>query len=79
MLYEATRVLGDTEFLAEVEPAVKKIVTAASEGFTPGGGMVYEKNPTMGHADGDRHWWVQAEIVAGYYSLLRYFGDYEAL
>lgn len=61
--------------IAEIEPVVKKIAAAASEGLTSDGGMIYEKNLTTGHIDGDYHWWVQAETVVGYYNLFRYFGD----
>lgn len=79
LLHEAARVLGDAGLIAEIEPVVKKIAAAASEGLTSDGGMIYEKNLTTGHIDGDYHWWVQAETVVGYYNLFRYFGDRGAL
>lgn len=79
LLHEAARVLGDAGLIAEIEPVVKKIAAAASEGLTSDGGMIYEKNLTTGHIDGDYHWWVQAETVVGYYNLFRYFGDRRAL
>ena len=79
LLHEAARVLGDVGLIAEIEPVVKKIAAAASEGLTSDGGMIYEKNLTTGHIDGDYHWWVQAETVVGYYNLFRYFGDRGAL
>ena len=79
LLHEAARVLGDAGLIAEIEPVVKKIAAAASEGLTSDGGMIYEKNLTTGHIDGDYHWWVQAETVVGYYNLFRYFGDCGAL
>ncbi|KAA6328432.1 hypothetical protein EZS27_022677, partial [termite gut metagenome] len=79
LIYEAALALGDSELLESLAPVVKKIAHAASEGFTYGAGMIYEKNPNTGHVDGDRHWWVQAEAVAGYFNLYRNFGDEEAL
>ena len=79
LLHEAARVLGDAGLIAEIEPVVKKIAAAASEGLTSDGGMIYEKNLTTGHIDGDYHWWVQAETVVGYYNLFRYSGDRGAL
>lgn len=79
LLHEAARVLGDAGLIAEIEPVVKKIAAAASEGLTSDGGMIYEKDLTTGHIDGDYHWWVQAETVVGYYNLFRYFGDRGAL
>lgn len=79
LIHEAALVLGDKALLAKVEPVIKKIAFAATEGFTPENGMVYEKNLSTGHLDADRHWWVQAEAVVGYYNLYRYFGDEDAL
>ncbi len=79
LLHEAALELGDAEVLAKIEPLVKKIAEAAAEGFTPEGGMIYEKNIDTGHVDADRHWWVQAETVVGYYNLYRFFGDEAAL
>jgi mannobiose 2-epimerase len=57
----------------------KKIAEAATEGFTPEGGMIYERNLTNGHVDADRHWWVQAETVVGYINLYQHFGDEASL
>ena len=69
--------LGDKEMLARIEARVPSVVAAASEGFTPEGGMIYEK---LGEEiDGDRHWWVQAEAVVGYFNLWEHFGAEEGL
>jgi mannobiose 2-epimerase len=77
LLHEAAFVLGDKEMLAKVEARIPSIVAAASEGFTPEGGMIYEK--VGEEIDGDRHWWVQAEAVVGYFNLWEHFGAQEGL
>ncbi len=77
LIHEAALVLGDTEILARVEKIVPAMAAAASEGFTPEGGMIYER--TSDTIDGDRHWWVQAESVAGYFNLWDSFGIQEGL
>lgn len=79
LLHEAALVLGDEELLASMEPLVKCIADAASEGYTPGEGMIYEKDLDTGHTDRDRHWWVQAEAIVGYINLYQHFGDKAAL
>ncbi len=79
LIHEAALELGDKDLLAKVEPIVKQIAIAASEGFTSEGGMIYEKNPDTYRVDADRHWWVQAETVVGYMNLFQYFNDKEAL
>ena len=79
LLHEAALVLGDAEVLERVEALVPRIAEAAGEGFTHEGGMIYEKHGPEGHADGDRHWWVQAETVVGYFNLWDHFGSQEGL
>ena len=77
LLHESALVLGEEESLAKVEARVPSVVAAATEGFTPEGGMIYEK---LGdHIDGDRHWWVQAETVVGYFNLWDHFGSQEGM
>ncbi len=78
LLHEAALVLGDAEVLRRVENIVPKIAEAAHEGFTQEGGMIYEMQAGHG-ADGDRHWWVQAETVVGYFNLWEHFGNQEGL
>ena len=74
LLHEAALVLGDAEVLARVEALVPTIVSASLEGFSHEGGMIYEKHGDEA-ADGDRHWWVQAETVVGCFNLWDHFGD----
>ena len=79
LLHEAALVLEDDEVLERVEALVPRIAEAAGEGFTHEGGMIYEKHGPDGPADGDRHWWVQAETVVGYFNLWDHFGSQEGL
>lgn len=77
LLHESALVLADEEMLAKIEARVPSVVAASSEGFTPEGGMIYEK---MGdHMDNDRHWWVQAEAAVGYFNLWEHFNKSEGL
>lgn len=77
LLHESALVLGDQEWIDKVEARLPSIVAAASEGFTPEGGMIYEK---IGEEiDADRHWWVQAEAAVGYFNLWEHFGTQEGL
>ena len=90
LLHEAAIVLGDQEVLARIEASVPHIAAAASEGFSPESGMIYEKTGVGSGAasgdmdaawelDRDRHWWVQAESVVGYFNLWDHFGMQEGL
>lgn len=75
LIHEATFVLDDKQLLTEVEPYVIDIAEAASEGFLPGGGMIYELHQNTSSIDADRHWWVQAEATVGYINLYQHFDD----
>ena len=55
------------------------IVDAASEGFDPEKGMIYEKHPLRNIVDADRHWWVQAESVVGYFNLWQLSGRQDCI
>lgn len=79
LIHEAALELGDQKLLAQIEPIIKHIAKAASEGITAAGGLMYERNLNTGHLDTDYHWWVQTEAVVGYLNLYQHFGDQEAL
>ena len=77
LLHEAAMVLGNDDVLQRVEKLVPTIVGAASEGFSTAEGLVYEK--VGDELDRDRHWWVQAEAVVGFFNLWDHFGAQEGL
>ena len=77
LLHEAALVLGDEAVLKRVEKLVPSILEAASEGFSPAEGLIYEKSSDR--LDKDRHWWVQAEAVVGFFNLWDHFGIQEGL
>ena len=77
LIHEAALVLGDEAVIGRIEKLVPAIAAATGEGFSPEGGMIYEKNAE--ETDRDRHWWVQAETVVGYLNLWDHFGTQEGL
>ena len=79
LMHEAALVLGDEEVLRKVEPIVKLVAKASEKGLNADGSMVHEANVDTGHVDDDRHWWVQAEAVVGFFNIYQYFGDEQAL
>ena len=79
LLHEAALVLGDKEVLAKVEPIVQLVAKASEKGLNADGSMTHEANLDTGYVDDDRHWWVQAETVVGFYNIYQHFGDEDAL
>ena len=69
LIYEAAAVLEDKDLLLSVSDACIKLALAALEGLQPDGSLIYEKDGSKGHVDGDRHWWPQAEAVVGLLNL----------
>lgn len=75
LLCEAAETLGDGALLERVREASAGIATASLEGFTPGGGMEYERDPEAEYRNTSRDWWVQAETVVGCAKMYRLTGD----
>ena len=79
LLHEAALVLGDSNILNKVEPIVCEVAKASEKGLQTDGSMIYEGEPDGSHFDRDRHWWVQAEAVVGFFNLYQHSGDKAAL
>ena len=73
LLHEAALLLADKTILNKVEHIVREVALASEKGLQPDGSMVYESG------DNDRHWWVQAEAVVGFFNLYQHFEDEDAL
>ncbi|MDE5653939.1 MAG: AGE family epimerase/isomerase [Muribaculaceae bacterium] len=71
LLLEAAFEVGDDELTRRTLEATRRMAVAALEGLGPDGSMIYELHAD-GHADEERHWWVQAECVVGLLWLARY-------
>ncbi|OFX58194.1 MAG: N-acyl-D-glucosamine 2-epimerase [Bacteroidetes bacterium GWB2_41_8] len=77
LIDEAARVLGDKELLAGVQKICIEIAKAACEGLQSDGSLAYELDKD--HLDKDRHWWVQAEAVVGFFNAFELTANTEWL
>ena len=67
LLQEAAEVLGDEKLLATVKTTALEMAAVTLEnGFDESGGLLYEKEGE--HFDKEKHWWVQAEAVIGFFN-----------
>ncbi|MDR0347989.1 MAG: AGE family epimerase/isomerase [Tannerella sp.] len=64
LLYEAAEVLQDKVLVGKIKEISLRIADAASEGLMIDGSLAYEMKDNQ--LDKERHWWVQAEAVAGF-------------
>ena len=74
LLLEAAEVLHEPDLIAHFRQTAVQLARAAAEGVGPDGGLGYELHPD-GRPDADRHWWVQAEAVVGFYNAYQVSGD----
>jgi mannobiose 2-epimerase len=65
LILEAARESGEVDLLQKAVKYICPIVDAALEGYQPDNGFSYEYEPLTNHTDKERHWWVQAEAIAG--------------
>jgi cellobiose epimerase len=74
LLIEAAEVLGDPELLALARVMAVKLAQAVyDEGRNADGSLLYER--TLTELNEDRHWWVQAEAVVGFYNAYQISGQ----
>lgn len=68
LLTDAAEVLHDSELLHEVKEIAVKLTDATIAGLEPTGGLQYEYDPVTQHRNGEKHWWVQAEAMVGFFN-----------
>ncbi|MBS1563731.1 MAG: AGE family epimerase/isomerase [Bacteroidetes bacterium] len=75
LLTEAAGATGDAVLITDTARLAESIASAAAEGIALGGGLSYEYHPSTGKRDEDKHWWVQAEAVVGFYNAWQLTGN----
>ncbi len=79
LLWETAETLGDKAVMDRLQPIVIRIAEAAAQGYVNGRGMAYEYHPDSARTDADRHWWVQAESIVGYFNIWQLTGEESTL
>ncbi len=75
LLLRAAEVLNDHALTERVKKAAVKIAYASAEGSNNDGSLNYEHEPSLQKLITERHWWVQAEAVVGYYNAFQITGE----
>lgn len=79
LIHRAALVLDDKALTDAITPFVRDLATVAKEGLLPDYSMAYEFKAESKELDKERHWWVQAETVVGYFNIYHYFNEPSAL
>ncbi|MDR2682739.1 MAG: AGE family epimerase/isomerase [Dysgonamonadaceae bacterium] len=73
LLYEAACVLNDVPLQERMKTLSLAMAAAVCEGLLPDGSLAYEHDD--GCTDCERHWWVQAEAVVGFWYAWKNSGN----
>ncbi|HKG05210.1 MAG TPA: AGE family epimerase/isomerase [Pedobacter sp.] len=68
LLLEAAEVIDDREWTERLKVLAVKMAHAAAEGLDADGGLWYERDSSSTHIIKEKHWWVQAEAMVGFYN-----------
>jgi len=75
LLLEAAEVIDDQIRGKQLKSICLQIADATSEGLDTDGGLGYEYEPTAWHLINEKHWWVQAEAMVGFFNAWRISGN----
>ena len=75
LVLEAAEIIGDEELINEARERSVKIANAAREGLDEDGGLWYEYEISKWHLVKEKHWWVQAEAMVGFFNAWQITGD----
>jgi mannobiose 2-epimerase len=75
LLLEAAEVTGDEEWIQKIKVWALAMATAALEGLDKDGGLYYELEVEQAHLIREKHWWVQAEAMVGFFNAWQLNAD----
>jgi mannobiose 2-epimerase len=75
LLVEAAEAINDAHLIAACKMLAVKIAHAALEGLDKDGGLFYEYEPVKNHFIKEKHSWVQAEAMVGFFNAWQLSGD----
>jgi mannobiose 2-epimerase len=75
LLLEAAEVIGNQAMIAKINSICIAIAEATIHGLDTDGGLWYEYEPAGSHLTKEKHWWVQAEAIVGFYNAWQINGN----
>lgn len=79
LLLEAAEMIHNKVLIEKVKHLSVKLTVAATCGLDTNGGLWYEFEPSQNHLVKEKHWWVQAEAMVGFFNAYQLTGDAEYL
>ncbi|RZM06340.1 MAG: N-acyl-D-glucosamine 2-epimerase, partial [Pedobacter sp.] len=75
LLLEAAEIIEAAEWVDKFKSVAVKMAYATIEGIDKDGGLWYERDPSANHTNKEKHWWVQAEAMVGFYNAWQISAD----
>ena len=75
LMLESAQVINDVELIGHFKNIAIKISEATLEGLDKDGGLWYEYEPAENHLVKEKHWWVQAEAMVGFFNTWQITDD----
>ena len=75
LLLQCAEIINDETWINVYKNHAVKIAGAAVEGLDKDGGMFYEYEPSHQTLIKEKHWWVQAEAMVGFYNAYQITND----
>ena len=75
LVRRAAEIIGDEDLTTRLQTFAVAIAKATEKGLDNDGGMWYEYEPARDHLIKEKHWWVQAEAMIGYFNAYQISGD----
>ncbi len=75
LLLVSAEAIDDAGLIKRLKDIAVKITEAAIEGLDADGGLWYEYEPANNHLIKEKHWWVQAEAMIGFFNTWQITGD----
>ena len=79
LLLEAADVIGDEKSGEKIKQLSARIADETIKALDADGGLWYEYEPAGDHLIKEKHWWVQAEAMVGFFNAWQISGDQKYL
>ncbi|MGZ3821865.1 MAG: AGE family epimerase/isomerase, partial [Mucilaginibacter sp.] len=79
LLLDSAEAINDSGLIERLKAAAIKISEATIEGLDTDDGLWYEYEPAEDHLVKEKHWWVQAEAMIGFFNTWQITGDQKYL
>ncbi|KOP36283.1 N-acyl-D-glucosamine 2-epimerase [Flavobacterium sp. WLB] len=79
LLLQCAEILEDENLVANYRKHAVQIAEVTKEGLDSDGGLWYEFDPEKNELIAEKHWWVQAEALIGFYNAYQLTGNEDYL